>query len=387
MAIFLTGATGYLGAYLVRELLARTGEPLALLVRGEDEARAAERLWGALQPHLSLEAFRGALRERVTIFTGDCAQPQLGLPPERYRVLVQLTQSVIHCAAAVNRRSWKAGMNGNLRATLEVIKLVKAAQAAHGVRRLTVISTTTVAGPRQDETIDEEAALRWDQEDVDPYAFTKKFAEHMARELLPDVPVLTLRPSSVIGDSVSARTTQFQMLQGLAMLQRLPLIPHVPTRRLDIVPADWVAAAVVQLHQKPSLRHATYHLSAGEASPTYAELARALRGGRPGRFAPWLGTLYAAALRLVGALPRRLGVARAALLFRVFWPYLTCNTVFDNRRVLEELGVPPPPFLSYGASLLTYAQAQRYRYTPAPLPADAREAAPVPSLAAASPAD
>src|SRR5688572_8986963 len=184
MAIFITGATGYLGSYVASGLLRGHGERLALLVRAPDLAQAQQRLWKSLQLHLSWPEFRRYADTRIDVCLGDITEPNLGLSPGDYTRLVASTQSIIHIAASLNRKSAKACLNVNLRGSLEVLKLAQAADAAHGLRRFSDVSTTAVAGMRTSETVLEDTAIDWDRSDYDPYARTKKFAEHMLHELL-----------------------------------------------------------------------------------------------------------------------------------------------------------------------------------------------------------
>src|SRR6185437_15283388 len=95
--------------------------------------------------------------------------------------------SIIHCAASLNRKSEKSCLNVNLRGTLQVIKLAMSARDHHGLRRFSHVSTVAVAGQRQNEAVQEDSAIDWERSDYDPYARTKKFSEHMVNELLPDV--------------------------------------------------------------------------------------------------------------------------------------------------------------------------------------------------------
>ena len=120
MAIFLTGATGYLGSYLVEGLFRRYRERLNLLVRAKSEIEAHERLWRSLQLHFDFSEFQDYLNERVAIFRGDLTGVRFGLSDEDYHTLVDSTDSVLHCAASLNRKSEKQCLNVNLRGSLEV---------------------------------------------------------------------------------------------------------------------------------------------------------------------------------------------------------------------------------------------------------------------------
>src|ERR1041385_6024804 len=164
-------------------------------------------------------------------------------------------------AASLNRKSEKQCLNVNLRGTLEVIQLGRRAQDHHGLRRFSHVSTVAVAGTRQDELVQEDAAIDWDRSDYDPYARTKKFCEHMVHQLLPDVSRTIFRPAIVLGDSRRPETTQFDMVQAFSVLASLPVLPLRPTDRIDIVPADYVGKAIVSIHQKETPLHPRYHLS------------------------------------------------------------------------------------------------------------------------------
>lgn len=378
MAIFLTGATGYIGSYLAAGLLEQHGEPLNVLVRAAGTEEARQRLWRSLQLHFDFPAFRDHLGTRIRIFLGDLTSPQFGLNQEEYRLLVAGTDSVLHCAASLNRKSEKSCLNVNLRGTLEVAQLARRAQAAHGLRRFSQVSTVAVAGQRSNETVREDRSIDWERRDYDPYARTKKFCEHMVRELLPDVPRLVFRPSVVLGDSRRAETTQFDMVRAFAFLAGLPVLPLRPDDRIDIVPVDYVADAIVTLHQKARPEHEIYHLSSGEGSETYRRLTQSLaeaRSAMPPMFWPGLERPFRWAVDRLSR--RRDNLGYGASLLKVFLPYLTWNTVFDNRRVAGELGRAPAPFSSYSFPLLRFARENRFRYpyrpwaeaTPAPAPA------------------
>lgn len=371
MAIFITGGTGFLGSYVVSRLLHTQQEPLALLVRAKSGPEAERRLWQALQLHMGFDEFAAHLGARVELYRGDISEPRCGLSPRAFDRLVTRTGSVIHIAASLNRRSERLCTNVNLRGTLEVIKLARAAHDLHGLRRFSDVSTTAVAGERHSETVREASAIDWERRDYDPYARTKKFCEHMVERLLPDVPRTVFRPSTVIGDSRSEATTQFDMLRAVLMLARARLLPLQPDARHDIVPADFVGHAIADIHQLATPKYPVYHLSAGERSETHRELMQHIRiDGRalPHVFVP---ALEAPVGRLVSALsntPRALRLSGPASLMRVFWPYVVFDTVFDNQRVVEELGAAPTPFGDYAAPLIDFALRNRFQYPYLPWP-------------------
>jgi len=348
---------------VVAGLLEGHGERLNLLVRAADAREAEVRLWRALQLHLPFARFHEYLRSRITIFRGDITHRRFGLADEDYARLTQTSDSVIHVAASLNRKSEKACLNTNLRGTLEVVKLARAAGNDHGLRRFSHVSTVAVAGHRSNEVVHEDVAVQWDRSDYDPYARTKKFCEHMIRELLPDVPRTIFRPSIVLGDSRHAETTQFDMVRAFVFLAGLPVLPFRPTDQLDIVPVDYVAEAIVMLHQKTQPQHEIYHLSSGTGSQTFRQLTDALAGAQGKRKPVYMPALARPFSWTISGLAKRSGgVGRGASLLKVFWPYLVWNTVFDNSRVVAEMGRSPEPFSRYSYPLLKFSTENHFTY-------------------------
>ncbi|MEQ1474012.1 MAG: SDR family oxidoreductase [Candidatus Acidiferrum sp.] len=381
MAIFVTGSTGFLGSYLVAGLWREHQDALNLLVRAKSEQEARERLWKSLQLHFEFPEFSEYLNTRVRIFRGDLTQERFGLADDAYQELVDTTDSIIHCAASLNRKSERQCLNVNLRGALEVLQLARRAQNRNGLRRYSHVSTVAVAGRRQNEIVAEDASIDWARSDYDPYARTKKFGEHMVHQLLPDVPTTIFRPAIVLGDSRWPATTQFDMAQAFDVLAKLPVLPLRPADRIDIVPANYVGKAIVSIHQKAAPAYKIYHLSSGAGSQTFRELTDALAAAGSGNkpmYWPWLGGPFSGMVEWVSK--RGGATGYGASLLKVFWPYLNWNTVFDNSRVIAELGgEAPAKFSAYAYPLLKFSRENKFHYPAKPWPAS--EASAVPATA------
>jgi hypothetical protein len=119
----------------------------------------------------------------------------------------------------------------------------------------------------------------------------------------------------------------------------------------------------VTLHQKPHPEQEIYHLSSGAGAETYRQLTDALANAR-GRMKPlyWPGLAGPFSSTVDWLAPRRDGIGHAAALLKVFLPYLMWNTVFDNRRVVAEMGRAPTPFSSYCYPLLRFSRQNAFRY-------------------------
>jgi nucleoside-diphosphate-sugar epimerase len=340
-----------------------------LLVRTGDPQEARARLWHALQLHMDSVHFDEYLDSRIRIFLGDLTEPYFGLDKDEYRDLVRTTDSVVHCAASLNRKSEKTCLNVNLRGTLEVIQLATRSRDEHGLRRFSHVSTVAVAGHRANEVVEEDASIDWSRSDYDPYARTKKFCEHMVRQLLPDVSRTIFRPSIVLGDSRRPETNQFEMVRAFVFLAGLPALPFRPTDRIDIVPVDYVAKAIATLHQKEKPTHEIYHLSSGRGSETFQELTSALAKAQ-GKHGPvFVPRLEGPSSKMIHALAGGAGkIGGLARLLQVFLPYLVWNTVFDNRRVVAEMGASPAPFSDYCYPLLRFSTENKFEYPYRKLP-------------------
>jgi long-chain acyl-CoA synthetase len=377
MPIFVTGSTGYLGSYLVAGLLRGYRDPLNLLVRAKSEQEARERLWKSLQLHFEFPDFSEYLNTRIKIFRGDLTNEFFGLSDDDYHHLVDTTESIIHCAASLNRKSERQCLNVNLRGALEVIQLARRAQNRHGLRRYSHVSTVAVAGHRQNEIVTEDASIDWARSDYDPYARTKKFGEHMVHQLIPDVPTTIFRPAIVLGDSRWPATTQFDMVQAFDVLARLPMLPLKANDRIDIVPANYVGKAIVTIHQKENPAHSIYHLSSGTGSQTFKELTDALATAGKNTMPSYWPSFGGPFSKMVNWLSHRGGpTGYGASLLKVFWPYLIWNTVFDNSRVVAELGgEAPAKFSTYAYPLLKFSREHKFHYPAKPWPASADNAA------------
>ncbi|MDF2655730.1 MAG: hypothetical protein K0R19_2204 [Bacillota bacterium] len=98
--VLLTGSTGFLGAHLLYELLNRTDSSIYCLVRAKDEKEAAERLQSTMAFYFGEKAMQQA-DSRIRAICGDVSMPRFGLTEEKYLLLGEAVNTVIHSAAIV----------------------------------------------------------------------------------------------------------------------------------------------------------------------------------------------------------------------------------------------------------------------------------------------
>ena len=231
MAIFITGGTGYIGAHVAANLL-EGDAPLNVLVRAKDQQEAQLRLWQGLQLHLQFPRFFEYLQTRIRVFRGDLTLPGFGLGRDEYDRLVHTTDSVIHCAASLNRKSEKSCLNVNLRGTLEVLTLARHIEHYHGLRRFSQVSTVAVAGRRSHEVVTGRPVDR-----VGPLrlrslrSHQEVLRAHDAR-VAPGHSDYDLSSEYCLGDSRHPETTQFDMVKAFVFLAGLPALPFRPTDKM-----------------------------------------------------------------------------------------------------------------------------------------------------------
>ena len=96
--IFVTGATGFLGWNIVKELLKDEGNYLFLLARGSKDKTAHQRIDDLLTQSYSVQT-KQALQPRITVIPGDITDLNLGISTEQLNQLTQSIDNIFHCAA------------------------------------------------------------------------------------------------------------------------------------------------------------------------------------------------------------------------------------------------------------------------------------------------
>jgi thioester reductase-like protein len=331
--VLLTGATGFVGREILNRLLDRDGERVYALVRAHDDAAAAERL---------------PAHARLTAVAGDIEQPGLGLSTAaRERIAGDVT-TVVHCAASV---SFELGLAESRRVNVGGTRnLVELAERLPLLERFSYVSTAYVAG--EPRGLFREDQLEVGQRFRNPYEQSKFEAELALRERGAGLPLQILRPSIVVGDSRTGRTSSFNVLYGPLKAFARGAIPAIPARRsspVDVVPVDYVADRTVELATDGP--DGTFHLVAGRNATTVGrllELASQHLGRRPPKVLP--PPLYQRVLHPL--LRRRYSGLRR---MEVYFPYFSMRVRFDDRG----LG-PAPPVESYFGRLMSFAQAARW---------------------------
>ncbi len=257
MAYFVTGATGFNGRHLLERLLANREGKVYELVREASSGRLDELIdrWSS--------AAGPAAAKRVVPVTGDLRRPLLGVPEERVEELRGHVEHFVHLAAVYDMTApAERNTAANVGGTTHAVELARSLEAG----RLHHVSSIAVAGAFKgtfnEDMFDEGQKL------PSPYHRTKFEAERIVREQ-PFVPWRVYRPAVVVGDS---RTGEMDKVDGpyyffKAIQRARGLLPEwLPLLSPDlgytnIVPVDWVAAAMEHLMHLPDLDGNAFHLT------------------------------------------------------------------------------------------------------------------------------
>lgn len=274
--VLLTGATGSLGTQVALSLLRETAHNIAVLVRAKDKDAANQRLSRAWWDWPELVE---AIGTRVRILVGDVSEPKLGLDNSEYGELLHNLTHIIHAAADLRLNAPIGELRrANVEGTANILKLAHAIHCDHGLERLSYVSTAYVAGGRRGAVSEDSL--------TDQYGFWSKYelskyeGETLVQQAKDELSISVFRPSLVIGHSKTGAIKTFNTIYFPLRLyfSRKPiLIPIHPSTRVNIVPVDYVAEAIVRLTFLPQAKGLNFHLVAPwDKLPTAREFVQFL---------------------------------------------------------------------------------------------------------------
>ncbi|MCA9266388.1 MAG: SDR family oxidoreductase [Planctomycetales bacterium] len=272
--ILLTGATGFIGQYLLERLLERE-IPVVVVARGNSERSANDRIMHVVS---QIEERTNKTLPRPICFTGDLIEPELGLDDFAIEWFEENCRAVLHNAASIrfhcdgdrSKDPWRSNYSG----TKNVLDLCKVA----GIREFHHVSTAYVCGNRRDTCYEHE--LNVGQTFANDYQESKLEAEKAIRgsDFLDSKTFY--RPALVVGDSRDGFTSapdfglyhyiefNFQLTRQLRAATGDPGHLELPFRlamtgneRRNVVTVDWIADAIIHLLTHPELHNETYNLT------------------------------------------------------------------------------------------------------------------------------
>ena len=274
--VFLTGATGLLGRYLIRDLTL-AGIPVAVLVRPTRRATALHRVENVM---CYWDKELGRSLPRPVVLEGDITEPDLGLYARGTRWVAENCNLMLHNAASLtflstgpNSEPWRSNIAG----TRHVLELCRNAR----IRNFHHVSTAYVCGLRSGRVM--ESDVNVGQKTSNDYEQSKLQAEEMVRTADCLDSVTVHRPAIIIGDSKTGYTTTYHgfyaLLQAIATLAQ-QFEPNATghagvdgnfgvtgRETKNLVPVDWVSAVMSHVIANPKHHGQTYHLTPMHSIP------------------------------------------------------------------------------------------------------------------------
>jgi amino acid adenylation domain-containing protein/thioester reductase-like protein len=262
--VLVTGGTGFIGAYLVAELLQRTDSIVHCLVRGDSEQSAFARLENAMR---GFHSWNEDMRDRIRVVTGDLALPRLGMSEERFHKLARHIDAIYHSGALVNfAYSYNVLRPVNVDGTVELLRLAttQRLKAVHHVSTIDVWLGTHSDRPFLEVDLPEDPKII-----PTSYARSKWVSEKLvSRAASRGIPVCIYRPWLVSGHRRLgvAHTTDYLLMafKGYLELGILPSYNEI----VNAIPVDFLAESIVHTSlQEGSFRRRYFHIGNMVSAP------------------------------------------------------------------------------------------------------------------------
>ncbi|WP_280347185.1 non-ribosomal peptide synthetase [Nocardia neocaledoniensis] len=335
--VLLTGATGFVGIHLLRELLDRTAARIWCLVRAEDADGVRRRLRATLDRYgLAADEL-----ERVVPVPADLAAPRFGLADAEWAELAERVEVIYHNGARVNHlESYATLRAANIAGTVEILRLAVDTR----VKTLHYVSTVSAAvATAHTGVVTEDSRITVAEVPRNGYLATKWVAEELVLAAAErGLPVTIHRPGLVAGaigsGAISTDDAFWTLIRSAA---HLGVAPDIENADVTLAPVDYVARALVTLATRRPPRGEVHHLV--NSAPTgVGDILNTLR--RKG-FPIDIVSVEDAAERLSGRLSEHADLMRAALIAENYLNGGGDALLVDDtatRAVLAELGVRCP---------------------------------------------
>ncbi len=327
-SLLLTGATGFVGAFLLAELLATTPARVVCLVRAPDAAAALARL----RRHLTGLGLAADLDGRVDVVTGDLGRAHLGLAPATYDLLADSVDAIVHGGARVDHvRGYAEMVPANVIGTREILRLA-CHRRTKPVHFLSTLGTVYPPDHRATGVVREDAPAGPLGVLPNGYMQSKCVGEAMVSLAASrGVPTAIYRLGAITGHSRTGACNPGDFTYS-ALRTTLDLgFADDLDADLTLTPADFAARALAALVTWPRALGRVFHVT-HPRSFTWLDLVASLR--RRGHAVTTLS--YAACMDGLLDVARR-GLETPML---SFLPFVTQRTPGSTRYVAEDYYAP-----------------------------------------------
>lgn len=263
-AVLLTGATGFLGAFFLHDLLLHTRvKQVICLVRAASEAMARQRIQDNLaQYQLGSPAFN----QRIAAICGDLALPKFGLSDALYHQLAMESDVIFHLGAHVNYiQPYQAHRAANIEGTWNILRLATSIKP----KPLHYVSTIAAWGPAG---LLHNVKRIYENDDLKPYLEGMKYdsgysqSQWVVEQFIwkakqRGIPLAVYRPGFIMGNSVNGvgnpKDFVSRLIRGCIAIGAYPTLPR---QRKEFIPVDYVSRALLIIARDNRNLGQAYHL-------------------------------------------------------------------------------------------------------------------------------
>lgn len=260
--IFITGVTGFLGAYLLKFLLDDNDIAPIVLVRGKHNETATERIENVLKYLYGQKEYKLMLG-RVRICEGEIDKSSLGIDSKSMAYLIEETDEIFHSAAIAEFRvPLDTIRTVNVGGTENILKFALECKKRGRLRKFNHISTAYVAG--SSKTVFYENNLVMGQGFNNTYEQSKYEAEllvHYYEKMGLEVSIF--RPSTLTGDTIIGKTSNFKMLYQPLHFLAAELFDAIPANRMtraNLIPVDCAAKEILLIANNKGSAGKTFNI-------------------------------------------------------------------------------------------------------------------------------
>jgi len=341
--LLITGATGFLGGAVAEAILTspkKDNIELLLLVRAGDADTALERV----KKNLRKFSVSEKQLEKLTthnMLVGDLATPETFLDDPR---LDHVTH-VLNCAAIASFGSNPLIRKVNVDGTLAFARRMS---QVSGMQRFLHVGTAMSCTPKPDTLVTESSIFTEDAEHLVEYTRSKADIEQQMKQYCPTLPLLIARPSIVVGHTQHGCTPSGSIFWVFRMGLMLQKFMCNLDDKIDVIPVDYCAKALLMLLNLPLPQGDVVHISAGEeGSVTFSDIDKAIASSLNQMPVgdKYQKVSYPALIKMRHELKTIFGPCNERLMLkamRLYGEFAALNVRFSNDK-LRSLGMPASP--------------------------------------------
>jgi long-chain acyl-CoA synthetase len=286
--VFLTGATGLLGSYLLKILL-QNGHKVYVLARRQKDKSAKQRVIDVLK-FWDHEVLKN--NDKLIVLEGDITKKDLGFNEKTKKILQDEIEEVLHCAANTGfNQPLKEIKNVNVRGVKNILEISHKLMKKGKLKKVNHISTAYICGDYKNVFTENNLDVK--QKFNSSYEQSKFEAEKIVKDYRKKrIWIDVFRPAAIVGESKTGKIFRFEHIYQLLRfwsLESVDIYPIEGSLSVDLVCIDDAAKAIYAIFCNTKLKNKTYHIFGASPLSTKEifDLARNSIGFKKPKMVSW----------------------------------------------------------------------------------------------------